>query len=489
MARQSNDLPTPECSFKPVDESARQDIVQRLDETLFVQASAGTGKTTSLVDRMVNLVVTGQTTLDRIAAITFTEAAAAELRDRVRQQLEEAAVDEARPESEQQLCRQGVSDLDQATIRTLHSFAAQLLHERPLEAGLPPGFDTSDEIVAGLKFDEAWNLWLDSVLDDDSPTAEHISLALTLNITLVHLKQLSREFHANYADLPGVVFPATAPDIGTAGQEIRERWPEAERLCRFSKDGPGDLLYDRVQTRAVAVRALANTSPGDLRYYRQLHRLLPLSYGRGRQSDWETDPDTGQNSCTALKALLTDLHETVTEELEEAKRHALTHILTSLSRFILEYADRRKEEGRAEFQDLLVWARDMLRDNLAVRDYFRHRFTHLLIDESQDTDPIQAEIAMFLAEAVPEGLPPAQRSRSWHDILPEPGKLFVVGDPKQSIYRFRRADVEQMPVAPESYAIGRGPHRQPGTELPVTAPPSSPGSTTFSSNGWAATNT
>ena len=444
MAQQVTDSHPPGAPFIPADASVRRDIGQQLDETLFVQASAGTGKTTSLVERMVNLVVTGKTTLDRIAAITFTEAAAAELRDRVRQRLEEAAVDETRPEDQRLLCRQGVSDLDQATIRTLHSFAAQLLHERPLEAGLPPGFDTSDEIVAGLKFDEAWNRWLDSVLDDDSPTAPHISLALTLNVTLAQLKGVARGFHANYADLPDVEFTAPTPTVGVAAQEIAELWPGLERLCQFSKNGPGDPLYDRVHHRAVAVRALSNTSPGDLRHYRQLNRLLPLTYNRGRQGDWETDPKTGQNACTALKALLTDLHEAVAAELEEAKRSSLALILTSLSAFILEYAESRKEEGRAEFQDLLVWARDMLRDKLEVRDYFRQRFTHLLIDESQDTDPIQAEIAMFLAEAVPEGMLPDQRPRSWHHILPQPGKLFVVGDPKQSIYRFRRADVEQM---------------------------------------------
>ena len=149
-------------SFTPIDQSVRDDIADNLDDTLFVEASAGTGKTTSLVARMVNLVATGRTTLDLMAAITFTEAAAAELRDKVRQRLEEAAGDIERAGAERELCRAGVTDLDQATVCTLHSFAAQLLHERPLEAGLPPGFDTSDEIVAGLKFDEAWNEWLDA---------------------------------------------------------------------------------------------------------------------------------------------------------------------------------------------------------------------------------------------------------------------------------------------------------------------------------------
>ena len=444
MAQQPTAAHTSVVPFQPVDSAARRDIAQRLDETLFVEASAGTGKTTSLVERVVNLVVTGRTTLDRIAAITFTEAAAAELRDRVRQRLEEAAVDESRPDSERQLCRQGVSDLDQATIRTLHSFAAQLLHERPLEAGLPPGFDTSDEIVAGIKFDEAWTEWLDSALEDDSPLAEHVALALTLNVTLDHLKRLAREFHANYADLSEASFAAAPATVGAAAQEIRSRWPEAERLCQFSKNGSGDPLYDHVQSRAITVRGLENTSPGDLRHYRQLNRLLRLSCSRGRQGDWETDPATGRNACAALKALLTDLHQAVIDELEEAKRNSLAHILTSLKQFVFAYADRRREEGRAEFHDLLVWARNMLRDKLEVRDYFRRRFTHLLIDEAQDTDPIQAEIAMFLAEAAPEGSPPGERPGSWHEVVPEPGKLFVVGDPKQSIYRFRRADVEQM---------------------------------------------
>jgi len=146
------------------------------------------------VQRIVNLVAGGKTTMDRIAAITFTEAAAAELRDRVRQELERAAANGALPPSERELCRQGVSDLDQANIRTLHSFAGQLLHERPLEAGLPPGFDTSDEVVAGLAFDEAWEEWLDQNLGQDSPIAGSISLLLTQGISLVQLKKLAREF-------------------------------------------------------------------------------------------------------------------------------------------------------------------------------------------------------------------------------------------------------------------------------------------------------
>ena len=443
-------------AFTPVDSEERRIITHEPDDTIFVEASAGTGKTTSLVQRIVNLVVSGRTTMDRIAAITFTELAAAELRDRVRQELEKAAADAIRPEMERELCRQGVSDLDQASIRTLHAFAGQLLHERPLEAGLPPGFETSDEIVAGLAFDEEWEEWLERNLGKDSPVGGSIALLLTQGITLDSIKRLARELHGNYADLSEPVPVPDVPSSGGAARAVVQRWPEAERLLEFSKNGPGDLLYDHVDLRGVVVRFLGDAPACGFNYYRQLARLLPLAATRGRQGDWETDPATGKNACAALKDLLKDLQEEVTAEVEDGKRRALSELVESLTVFVLRYAEKRREEGRAEFQDLLVWARDMLRDNITVRDYFRSRFSHLMIDESQDTDPIQAEIAMFLAESVPEGVAYSERPTTWDSIVPERGKLFVVGDPKQSIYRFRRADVEQMLHLRDRMAAGGG---------------------------------
>ena len=116
-------------------------------------------------------------------------------------------------------------------------------------------------------------------------------------------------------------------------------------------------------------------------------------------------------------------------------------ILAALRQFALDYAEERRRQGRVHFHDMLVFARNLLVNNLEVRDHFRDRFTHLLIDESQDTDPIQAEIAMCIAESVQPG---ARRHKNWERMKPERGKLFVVGDPKQAIYRFRRADVRQM---------------------------------------------
>ena len=429
--------------FVPADEKSRRVIEKRLDKTLFVEASAGTGKTESLVGRVVGLVRTGGATLDRVAAITFTEAAAAELRDRVREKLEEASVG-AGSDEERARCEQGVIDLDQASIQTLHSFAASLLHERPLEAGLPPAFETSDEIVAGIRFDEAWAEWMNDVLEEDSPLAPQLGLALTLGVRLQQLKDVALAFHRNYADLEGAAFDP--PPSATSGwmDELRDAGAEMERLCMYSQLMDGDQLYQHAQARLREIRRLAEEERGSPMAYRQLSRVLPLRQVRGRQTDWDRDPVTGENACKALKELLRETHESAEKWLKLALAGAMAPILDALREFVLGYRDRRRDEGRAEFHDLLVWARDLLRDELDVRDHFRTRFSHVLIDEVQDTDPIQTEIAMLLSEVAPGDGGSESRPTSWDSVVPEAGKLFVVGDPKQSIYRFRRADVVQM---------------------------------------------
>ena len=437
-------MTAPPARFIPVDQEARTVIAERLNETLFVEASAGTGKTHSLVGRLVNLVATGAATLDRVAVITFTEAAAAELRDRAREGLEKGAEDRSRSERERINCRRGVNDLDQAAIQTLHAFAGALLHERPLEARLPPGFEVTDEIEAGIRFNDAWQQWLDAALEEDSPLAGNLALSLSLGVKLGQLKETALEFHRNYSDLRHAAFDEPEPPGGGAARRITEAGCELERLCEFSLLGGEDPLYRHVRGKLGTIRRMAGTRPGSPAAFRLLLRVLPLKFTRGRRSDWGHDPETGANACAALKDMLRDLDEEARLQVKEARRACLGPILGAMREFVIDYAGFRRREGRAEFHDLLVWAHEMLRDDVEVRDHFRSRFSHLLIDEAQDTDPIQAEIAMFLAEQVPDGTAAQSRPTVWDRITPERGKLFVVGDPKQSIYRFRRADVAQM---------------------------------------------
>src|SRR5580704_11069781 len=140
----------------PPDQGARDRITEDLDATLFVEAGAGSGKTSALVNRVLALVTSGRAELRTVAAITFTEKAGAELRDRIRRQLESEA--EADPGGDVGgRCRLALDQLDGAPIGTLHSFAQRLLSEHPVEAGLPPRVEVLDEVSSSVAFDARWS--------------------------------------------------------------------------------------------------------------------------------------------------------------------------------------------------------------------------------------------------------------------------------------------------------------------------------------------
>ncbi len=414
-------------SYLPSDQEHRERIESALDETLFVEASAGTGKTTALVSRVVSLVAEGKATIDQVAAITFTEAAAAELRDRVRQGLEARANDASATEEARQRCATAAGCLERGAFQTIHSFAASLLRERPLEAGLPPGFDTSDEITAQLEFDRQWRDWLESALDSDEAApglAKYLRLGLPLSMN--RLEHVARAFHANY-DLSSKPFdcePAGAD--GGEIQTIASEQGSIERLLAFAKNGDEDPLAAHGRNVALLCANLQLVLADEESNFRKLLRTGKLSYSRGRKTDWLVAPESGENACTLLKAKLADLETTRVSYLTRRTRSAVMGLIEELRQFVVEYAECRKKDGRAEFHDLLIWARDLLNVSEGARDHFFDRYRYVLIDEFQDTDPIQSEIALKLTDGGRDG------------------RLFIVGDPKQSIYRFRRADIESV---------------------------------------------
>ena len=116
------------------------------------------------------------------------------------------------------------------------------------------------------------------------------------------------------------------------------------------------------------------------------------------------------------------------------RQHRYRVVLEAIWPAIESYGQLRRETGGLNFQDLLLQAASLLRDKPDIRLYFRNRITHLLVDEFQDTDPVQAEVMLLLTADDP-------REIDWRKCRPVQGSLFVVGDPKQSIYRFRRADI------------------------------------------------
>ena len=132
----------------------RRLIAEALDQTLVVEAAAGTGKTTELVKRIVRLVTTGRATIDQVVAVTFSEKAAGELKLRLREELERARLTAAGPEGAR--LERAVQRFEEAHVSTIHGFCADLLRERPVEARIDPSFAVLTEGQAGRLFDEAF---------------------------------------------------------------------------------------------------------------------------------------------------------------------------------------------------------------------------------------------------------------------------------------------------------------------------------------------
>ena len=167
------------------------------------------------------------------------------------------------------------------------------------------------------------------------------------------------------------------------------------------------------------------------------------------------DIDAVRDRLKAVRELGAELAGAVTEQ-------TCARLAWEIAQFTLERPTSASRAGRLEFHDLLVLARAVLRDpehGWQVRSYLRERYTHLLLDEFQDTDPIQCDLAALLASADPDAA-----TRPWDEITVDPGRLFVVGDPKQSIYRFRRADIAAFLRARD--AFGAAPSTSPATSAP-----------------------
>ena len=412
-------------------------IVSDLDANLLVEAGAGTGKTYALVSRVVALIKSGKATMRGIVAITFTEAAAAELSERIRSRMEQlldpeyvaAGNDPLLPisESETGRIRQAIDEIDQASIQTIHSFASQILRERPIPADLPPGWATLDAIESNQQFADAWDNWLDNALgqDGDAELQNSLRYLLGINIGVEQWRPLALSFSNDYDRLCN---DNAIPDIDlpTYCQETLAKLQNLENEC----SNTNDRLYQQLAGAIETVQAVADVAGNPIAAARALNAGAKVDYtgNAGAKNNWRIDTKE-----------IRDEFRSVGANFQVAVKSApMLPLLRNLRQaFAIDYPARRKADGVATFEDLLVWSRDVLRDDAEARAYFQQKYSHILIDEFQDTDPLQAEMAFYLAAQ-----PNADVSgQDWHTIPLHPGKLFIVGDAKQSIYRFRRADI------------------------------------------------
>ncbi len=435
----------------PPDHRARLEAATNFDRNVVVTAGAGTGKTTLLVDRCVNLLMRNKPEAVKVTefvALTFTNKAANEMKARLRDRLERLAGDGAAPaqaardagaDEVEALCRrndglkpndvreragEALQHLERAHIGTIHHFAASLLRLYPLQTGLDPGFRDGDERLLKGHFDTAWALWLDGELSSTGPGTGEWKRALA-NFTLDRLGALARKLCAEDVDLDRLQSPGAGdgahPDLlvwlrklDATARNLSERYPP-----------PGANALERALPVALGIvtAAAGGGAEASAPTLDDL-RLLEADVSR-RPKNWT--PEDHERA----RDLIADARRLAAVDPRERER-----LCALLAPFARETRADLTRKGLVTFDGLLVRARDLLRDHPRIREDLKSRFKAILVDEFQDTDPLQYEILLWLCEER------AQHAGHWRDIRLTPGKLFVVGDPKQSIYGFRGADIE-----------------------------------------------
>ena len=418
----------------------RELIATELDKTLIVEAAAGTGKTTELVGRIVALIQNERATIGQIVAVTFSEKAAGELKLRLREELERSRAKAAPNSAASALLDDAVHDFEEAHISTIHTFCADLLRERPVEARVDPAFAVLTDTQADRLFDEVFSSWL------------HEQLAHPQEGVRRSLRRPVRwRFDDDSDDGP-------IERLRMAARGLREwrdhdapwRRPDYDRKASIKALMARLKVFSDLTAKpikrddkfAVSVAAARVTNQDIERQKRQVGDMVPEPMWDG----WEAAlvalsqhrdfarPKKGTGGAFGIGVTRDQAiaaHAELLDALKEFRDTAdadLAALLHEEMRECLERYERRKEEaGTLDFLDLLIKARDLVCDNAEVCRTFRARFRVILVDEFQDTDPLQAQLLLCLAGDDHGGL--------------RPGALFIVGDPKQSIYRFRRADV------------------------------------------------
>ena len=396
----------------PSDEPARKAIREELDTTLLVEAAAGTGKTQSLVGadgrvdpnrpRRRSIACRPSRSRSRRRPSfpsAFRRASKAPLAKRR---------DEERVRIEQALAR-----LDTAFVGTIHAFCARLLRERPVEAGVDPAFEEMEQPEDEVARREAWERYTEKLFSTESPLLPRLS---SLGMRLEDLRKTFDELCENEDALPAVPPETPPPDFAAARRAVSDFLRRAEADLPSEPPPGGWNDYQDAIRRALRLEALlpAEEPSAFVEVDRRARAAPARSHARPDAWPRPTRPCAATSSSPRSKRW----HE-----------HRYPAALAVVVPAVVDYADWRRRHGRLNFQDLLLLARTLLRDHPRVRVDFQQRFLPILVDEFQDTDPIQAEILFFLT-----GRDPAERD--WRAATPLPGSLFVVGDPKQSIYRF-----------------------------------------------------
>jgi ATP-dependent helicase/nuclease subunit A len=402
----------------PADHEARARAMTELALSVALSAGAGSGKTSVLTERIVKLLVSGTVEPRQLAAMTFTEKAAGEILARVRDALEQRFKETSDLEEQGRLAHV-LERFGELTLTTIHSFCKQILSHESLEADFAPDTEVGDEGATRELLKSAVQAWL-ARLRRERPELWRLVERLVKPGALVRAaRELDR-----YRDLRDVVAEQRF-DFPPARAELEELRAEVAAAAAACKDENDKLLTKQNHVEMLKVVDAALGARTDEALIDVLLWPLKVTRNLGAAKNWR---DGGKQ--TYLAAL-----EAICAWQARWRERAHGEIVRSLrADFLPAFDDARRRAGLATFDDLLLHAARLLRTSSGARARLAARWRVLLVDEVQDTDPVQAEVVALLSRALVD-------TAHWTESAPEAGRLFVVGDPKQSIYGFRGADV------------------------------------------------
>jgi ATP-dependent exoDNAse (exonuclease V) beta subunit len=455
------------------DEELRKTCMTDFDMVACVEAAAGTGKTSLMSCRVAMLLADGRPP-GSIVAVTFTEAAASELARRIHG-IVEKLLDRQVPQelafalpsgrlTDTQLTNLAVAarQLDELTSTTIHSFCQSIIVDHGVSAGLDPGATTADEGVAEFMFDDAFSDWLVDALSSGDPGDQAVVHFVQdrRKDPVKQLRSLAAFWKERRTAAPAAVDHESRPDLElTEAIDAFQRWVAGHRF-----DIPTNTLADDLDgLRSHFADCLAGH-----RDFPELIRLSkpPRVFGMREETlefrgfgEFETWASTRRPDHEALRAQAWALYDHVAATYAELMGHVAGRVTSQLGTALRKVLDRydaaKRNAAVMDFDDLLLHARNLLRDD-TIRKDVGERYRHILVDEFQDTNLVQTEI-LFSICAI-------DRQDDWRQCRLKPGSLFLVGDPKQAIYRFRQADIAAYRAARDAIVSQPG-----GRLLPITA--------------------
>ncbi len=414
----------------------------RLSAPTAVSAGAGSGKTTALVELCVRLL-SGEATgtpcePSALVAITFTEKAAEELVLRLREAVAERARAAARaaPGSDvAQAWLDRLHGLDRMAAGTIHAFCGRLLREHAPEAGLDPEFTVVDEERASAWLRAAARAAVVAALDAGRPAARLLTAGLGAEARgglagLVAELVRARATRGDAGPVP--VAPVDEAALRSAWERLGAAAGDVVTLARAARGAGAQKLLDAVARAWVALEGATHGTPGEDAPAR-LRALEEATHG----------PRLGKDDATlreardALRAHADEVSRLEADRLAGPQKEELALLVADSE---ARYAARKREARAMDFDDLLVRARDLLAGDRALVAELRGRLGALLVDEYQDVNALQQQV---------------------FDLLAGPGEprgptLVAVGDLKQSIYRFRGADVSVFARLVRRFGAGEG---------------------------------